>query len=361
MEKIIVIYGGKSVEHDISIITAIQAMNAVKKEYDILPIYITREGKFYTGDNLLDVNIYANFLKKAKNLKKVYFEFGTGKVIAKGGIKKQVHYPSCALVCNHGLNGEDGSVSALMELAGIAYSCPSTLASAICMDKAFTKMILKQNNIPVCDYLYGANIDLKNAKKLGFPLIVKPAKGGSSIGIQKCTDEQELIKSIEFAKNFDKNVILEHFFEKKREFNCACLISGEKILPSKVCEVKSKDFYDFDEKYISDKPNAKLKIEKSLEKEIKNLTIKTCLTLGCEGVVRVDFIMDENGSLFVNEVNTIPGSLAFYLFSNMKEVVVELIEGAKQRKGDKDRLTYVFPSTALNIFVSANMNKYAKK
>ncbi len=362
MEKILVLYGGKSVEHDISIITALQAMNSICGVYDFLPVYVTHEGEFVTGDNLTDVNIYSDFYTLVKNVKYIRFNLGKGEVLICKGRKQKKFTPSAALVCMHGLNGEDGAVSGLMQLCQIPYTCPSVQASSTCMDKETAKIVLAKYGVPVCDYVAGENIDLnKAARKLKFPIIVKPSRCGSSIGIKKCENMEELKYAVEIAKFYDKKVILEHFLTKRREFNCACMISNGNCTVSKVCEVKSKGLFDFDEKYLNDKPISSFDVEKRVANKVKLLTEKTCLALGCDGVVRVDFLMDENANLMVNEVNTIPGSLAFYLFSSMKEIVIEMIEEAKERFARQNDQTFFHPSKALNLFANSNMNKYAKK
>lgn len=360
MKQILVLYGGKSVEHDISIITALQAMNAVKENVKILPVYITGEGEFYTAKNALDVNIYSNFKKLAKSKRVVTFEFGTGIVLIKGRMKTKRLRPDAALACNHGANGEDGMISALMELAGIAYTCPNVECSSICMDKEITKIILMNHAIPVTDFVCSAEYRLSEiVKRIDFPIIVKPCRCGSSVGISKCENMEELKKSVEIAKNYDKKLLFEHFFANCREFNCACLCKNGEYIASKVCEVKGQGLYTFEEKYLAEKPSTTFKIEKELKKMIEKLTISTCRSLECDGIVRVDFLMDSEGKLYVNEVNTIPGSLAFYLFGNMKEVVFELIETAIERAKNNKSISFNHNSEALRVF--ANSNKYAKK
>lgn len=362
MEKILVIYGGKSVEHDISIITALQAMNAIKNDYEILPVYVSHEGEFLTGDNLQDVNIYSDFHALVKNKRTVYFEMGKGRVLVKHPFKLARFTPVAALVCMHGLNGEDGAIAGALQLASIAYTCPSIEASAVCMDKAAAKAILNECGVPNCAYIAGEDINVKMAiEKLSFPIIVKPSRCGSSVGIEKCTNEHQLKKAMEVAKYYDKKLILEHFIENGREFNCAVLNNGGKITTSKVCEVKSKGVYSFDEKYLKDKPLSSFDVEKEVEQKIKDMARDAVIALECEGVTRVDFLMDQEGQLFVNEVNTIPGSLAFYLFSSMREIVVEMIEEAKERFMQKEKCSFSFDSRALSIFANANMNSYAKK
>lgn len=360
MKKILVLYGGKSVEHDISIITALQAMNAIKDSAEILPVYITGNGEFVTAKNLLDVNIYSNFNKLAKGRKSVTFELGKGCAVARGKLSVKKFYPDAALACNHGANGEDGMISALMELANIPYTCPNVECSSICMDKEITKIVLSRHNIPTTDFVCGEDIKLADvAKKIDYPIIVKPCRCGSSVGITKCKNAEELKKSVEIAKNYDKKLLFEPFLENCREFNCACLCSNGEFVTSKVSEVKGQGLYSFEEKYLAKKPSSTFKIEKEIKKMIEKLTVSTCLALGCEGVVRVDFLMDCNGKLYVNEVNTIPGSLAFYLFGSMKEIVFELVEAAIARAERNKTLSFNHNSEALQVF--ANANKYTKK
>lgn len=360
MKKILVLYGGKSVEHDISIITALQAMNAVRNDVELLPVYITGDGEFVTAKNLLDVNIYSNFNKFAKGRKNITFHFGKGCVVARGKLSVKKFYPDVALTCNHGANGEDGMISALMEFANIPYTCPNVESSCVCMDKEIAKIVLASHDVPVTDFVCGDGLKLADIlQKISFPIIVKPCRCGSSVGITKCNNIEELKKSVEIAKNYDKKLIFEHFFEKCREFNCACLCKNERYITSKVCEVKGQGLYSFEEKYITEKPSTTFKIEKEIKRLIERLTIKTCEALECDGIVRVDFLMDSDGKLYVNEVNTIPGSLSFYMFSNMKEVVFELIDAAIERHNSKNEISYNHDSSALQVFAKAN--KYAKK
>lgn len=360
MEQILVIYGGKSVEHDISIITGLQAIRAIKNDYQILPIYVDDTGEFWTGDNLEDLNIYSDFHALVKNKKQVWFNFGQGSIAIKGAFKNKKIVPTCALVCMHGTNGEDGAISAILHMSEICYTCPNMASSAICMDKATAKIVLKEKDLPVTDFVCQSDVDLKVVtKKLPYPIIVKPARCGSSIGIQKCDNLNQLKFAVEVAKNYDSKLIFEHFIEKRREFNCACIAFNNNFTLSKVCEVKSKSFYSFDEKYLKDKPTSTFKVDKTLASAIKSLTKKAVKALECEGVVRVDFLMDINAKIYINEINTIPGSLAFYLFGNMREICCELIEGAKLRKTQS--LITKHESQALNIFAEANMNNYTKK
>ena len=360
MEKILVIYGGKSVEHDISIITALQAMRAIQNDYALLPIYVDCDGKFWTGENLQDLNIYADFEALVKNKKSVMFNFGCSSVTVKGRFKSKTIVPTCALVCMHGTNGEDGVISALLSACEIKYTCPDFASSALCMDKAIAKIVLKNSLLPVLPFVCQNQIDLKQIKKcLTFPIIVKPARCGSSIGIKKCDNLNQLKSAIEVAKKYDNKLIFEHFIQKKREFNCACIVFNNKFILSKVIEIKSKGCYGFDEKYLRQKPSSSFKVEKSIASKIKTLTKKAAQVLECEGVIRVDFLMDEQGEIYINEINTIPGSLAFYLFGSMREVCCELIEGCQTRS--QKAIITKHASNALQIFAQADLNNYSKK
>lgn len=360
MKKILVLYGGKSVEHDISIITALQAMNAIKDSAKILPVYITGKGEFVTAKNLLDVNIYSDFERLAKGRKNTTFQLGKGCVVVRGKLSVKKFYPDAALACNHGANGEDGTISALMELANIPYTCPNVECSSICMDKEITKIVLARHDIPTTDFVCGHDVKIADvAKQIDYPIIVKPCRCGSSVGISKCKNAEELKNSIEVAKNYDKKLLFEQFFENCREFNCACLCANGEFTISKVCEVVGQGLYSYEEKYLAEKPATTFKIEKEIKKMIEKLTISACQALECEGVVRVDFLMDRSGKLYVNEVNTIPGSLAFYLFGNMKEIVFELVDAAIARFERNKTLSFNHNSEALQVF--ANTNKYTKK
>ncbi len=364
MEKLVVFYGGKSVEHDISIITGLQVMSVIKNEYELLPIYIDHTGLWWTAENYDDPNIYADFLALAKKPKQVSVEFGLGCVYVFKKFKKSYFKPAAALICLHGANGEDGAIAGVMQMANIPYSCPNLESSAICYDKELTKIVLKNFDIPVVSSIT-INIDQINKKeiikKIGFPMIVKPARLGSSVGIVVCKDEHELEQAIECAKLYDFKLIFEHFIENSREFNCAFCLNENMVISSNVYEVVGQKFYSFDEKYLTDKPKTQKVTSKKLEQLIKKLGEKTVLALECEGVVRVDFLMEDQ-TLFVNEVNTIPGSLAGYLFGNLKEVAIELVENAKARFFKNEQLTFKYQSEALSIFKeNCFSNKYAKK
>ena len=352
MEKLVFIYGGKSVEHDISIITALQTMKIAQKNYEVLPIYIDKEGKWWSAKNLSEVRIYCDFDKKAKKKKQVLPVFGQ-KCFMFG--KKRVE-PACVFVCCHGLNGEDGSVSAILQLLNVPYSCCSILSSALSMDKEMTKLLLKEREIQSPDFytLKRAEYNKEDFSSCGldFPVIVKPANLGSSVGIGVANNESELKEAIEIALNFDDKVLIEKFLSNSREFNCACFCYNGKLFVSKVAEVQKGNYFTFDEKYIRNDNKSQVKLDDKIESEVKELTKKTYIALECFGIVRVDFLYKDE-TLYVNEVNSIPGALSCYLFDMKFDEILDLIvEESKKRNEEKQNINYSFKSDALKIFES---------
>ena len=362
MYTIAVLFGGKSVEHDISIITALQTMKNLKK-YKVIPIYISADGRFITGDNLSNAKTYLNFDRNAKNLKEVNFKLGCGQIdIIKHNKIKQTLKVDCALLCNHGNGGEDGSLQGLLELAEIPYTSCKVASSAICMDKALSKIVFSSKNIKSPAYVHFDICQYKAKKfdilksiidKIGCPCIIKPARLGSSVGIGICEDVKKLESCIEEAFLYDNKIIVEKYIVDAREFCCGALKIGEKIVLGNVQEVSKSKIYTFSEKYLSSKTVENKKIAEDLEHKIKKLAEKTYRALECDGVIRVDFLYDEKQEvLYVNEVNTIPGSLAFNLFpfpfsDLLNAIIVEAIEYHQKKRG----LIYTFNSEAIKAYI----------
>lgn len=358
-EKVLIVYGGKSVEHDISIITAMQTLRFVPKECDFLPIYIDRNGIWWTAENLQDISIYKNFTKRAKNKKQVSLLLGDKVLLQE---KHGKFIPVCNVLsilnCCHGNVGEDGKLQGVFESCGLAHTSCDTKISAVCMDKVILKDILEQNGIKTPEYMwFQQDCELSNikskVKKLGYPVVVKPANLGSSIGVSVCKNEGDLDAALETAFEFDKKVLIEKMIQPLREFNCAGFLYKDNVFVSRVNEVENDGMlYTFENKYIQKTPQVK-KVKITLERQIKNLTAKVYKMLGCAGIVRVDFLFDDKDKiLYVNEINTIPGSLAFYLFENIKftELIRCLIEQSLEEKKKKDKFVTSFDSDALNIF-----------
>lgn len=361
MKTILVIYGGQSVEHDISVITALQAMKNVKG-YKVFPIYIKPDGIMVTADNLIDENIYLNYKKSVKNEKKVMFCVGEGEicVIKKNKIVTLIK-PYSALLCTHGHGGEDGCLQGLLELSKIPYTSSSPLSCAVVMDKVFTKMILEKNKIHTPAYVHFNRCEYAQSKqkiidmvknKIGFPCIIKPANGGSSVGIGISTNENMLIDKIEDALNFDNKILVEKFIQNAKEFSCGVVKSGGKLFASRIWQVDKGEFFTFEEKYLKEEEGQNGELSKKLQEKIRALAMDCYEKLECGGVVRVDFLLDENNKLLVGEVNSIPGSLAFNLFPYpFADLISCLVEEGVIKMGENNKVEYSFSSSAIQKFI----------
>lgn len=366
-DKVLVVYGGKSVEHDISIITALQVLKNLPEEFDFLPTYVDRDGIWWTADNLGDIEIYHNFQKRAKNARRVTFLLGENEILIENH-KKFVPFANVKAVlnCCHGNSGEDGAFQGVFKACDMPQTSCGVLSSALCMDKAAMKDVLKANNIPSPDFfvLKKDNFDFeKTLKKCKFPLVVKPANLGSSIGISVCKNADEFSDAIELAFEFDQKVVVERLVENLREFNCACFAFQKNLIVSDVCEVTNKgEIFSFEDKYLSEKAE-RGHVESALSKKVQALTEKIYSILDCTGVVRVDFLFDEKTkTLFVNEVNTIPGSMAFYLFKDIsfKELLSSILKSCLQNFDEEKSLIKSFNSDALQIFENAKQKTIKK-
>lgn len=370
MQNILVLYGGKSVEHDISILTAIQTMkNMDKNKYNVFPMYQTKNLEFIIPDDYLNPQTYIDEIKK---FKKVEFVFGKAEIIIKGTFSKKVKI-DCAINCCHGFFGEDGTLAALMNLCNIPITSSLVLGSSTCMDKVIMKDIFVANNIPCVDYMLITDDDYqKNAqqmldlaiKKLDFPIIVKPSNLGSSIGITKATNLDELKDAIEIAFYYDERIILEKCLQDFKEINIACLGNKTCELSSMEQPVSWENFLDFDDKYTNSKAKKILnpELDKSVKLEIQNLAKKMFKLFDLSGVVRIDYMVKDQ-NVYVNEINTVPGSLAFYLWKDKYdffELIDQLIKLAIEKHKQQSLHKYTFTSSVLSNYKSNSGNKYAK-
>lgn len=376
MKNLAIFYGGKSVEHDISIITAVQVMKNVDlKKYKLYPIYITNDGDWIMPDKFLDVNIYTP-IPKGKILVKGFYN---GSILYKCKFGFKAHKKiDIAINCMHGLNGEDGTISGLLELNDIPCVGSGVLASAVGMDKVVQKDVLMNNNIPVAKYMFITEIDYaineeifinKIEEKIGYPVVVKPANLGSSIGINISKNREELQKNIKIALNFDKKVIIEEQILNLREINCSVIGNYKQQEVSILEEPKNwQTFLDFDEKYLKAGTNKKqidVSLGADLDDKIKSLSKEVFNILGCCGIARIDFLLnDETKQIYVNEINTIPGSFANYLWKHkytFTELIDKLIGYSVEEYEYKKMHNYTFRSEVLKNF-SGNKNivKYSK-
>lgn len=356
MVNVAVLFGGKSCENEISILTGVFAYNLIDKtKFSPLPVYIHTDGKWYTSEKMNDPDTFKN--KDFRSFEEVVFLDGTAYVRKgkKGNIKlikkKKI---DVALNCCHGGLGEGGGVSALMLLAGIPIASPDIAPSAVFLDKTLTKIVAKGLGVPTVDYLKVGESDykkrgaflLKNiGTRLGFPVVVKPARLGSSIGITVAENEEEAKIALEAAFALDDRVLIEKFLTKKRDINCAAYTLKGEIVLSEPEEASCGDgIYSFSDKYIKPKERT-LKtgaLSKETREKIRSYTRTLYKRMGMKGVVRMDFLLSEN-KLYLGEVNTVPGSLAYYLFcerlTDAKTFFTDLIEEGLKKDDEKQILT----------------------
>ena len=331
MKNVLVFFGGKSCEHDISIITGVLVVNSIDKElFNAIPIYVDKNGEWFTGECLKDIEWFKNKENAKKQLSKVSFISGTDMLytISKSKIK-----PLCkiavALNCMHGVNGEDGSLSGLMKLHNIPFSSPDIFASSFAIDKDFTKIVLSGLNVDKLPYIriFKNTYYVKKQsvvkmieKKFNYPVIIKPATLGSSIGISIAKTSDDLIKCLDSAFNYDEKVIVEKALDSFKEINCAAYRDNDKIIVSE-CEepVSSSEILSFNDKYLGSKCGVVKKfpaeIPDSIRNKIRSITEKVYRKADFNGVIRIDYMISNN-KVYLNEINTVPGSLAYYLFSD---------------------------------------------
>ena len=329
-----VIFGGKSLEHELSIITALQAMDNIDKErYEVVPIYITKDLTFYSGGMLRYIDSYKDFRLIDRYATKVNLINKNGKFVLQttGLIKRAYKEIHLAFPMVHGKYTEDGSIVGYLETLGIPVVGSDIYSSSLCQDKVFTKEVLNGNDIPVVDYVYFSDNDykldkediFKKIEKLSYPLVIKPARLGSGIGIEIVNRKEELESSIEKAMKNDERVLVEEYIEDRREFNMAVLLSKGKLIGSVIEEIIKDEPCNYYDKYRKDNEDDTFKrifpadISKALTDEIEKTSKKTYKVLALSGVARVDYVYDnKKKKLYVNEVNTIPNFFSHHLFDD---------------------------------------------
>ncbi len=376
--NVAVFFGGRSVEHEISVISASQAMHAINREkYNVIPVYISKQGKWYTGEKLFDIANYRDMNTLVKNCEEVFMrpEFGDYNLYrAKTKLFGSNIYAAIDVVIPalHGTNGEDGIFEGVLETIGIPYAGCNTVSSANGMDKITMKMILKECGIPVVDYVWFTDKQWYKQKdaliekiesQIGYPVIVKPANLGSSVGISRATNRESLIESIETAEKYSARIIVEDMVENLKEINCSVLGDCDDYQTSTLEEpIKTGEFLSYEDKYMGGTKSAKgmqasqkripADLSKELTERIQFLAGETFRVLSCHGVSRVDFMVDnDTQNVYVNEINTIPGSLSFYLWEAtgipFDRLMDNLIQLALKRKREQSMKTTNFDQ---NIF-----------
>lgn len=394
MIKVGVFFGGDSVEHEVSIISAVQAMeNIDETKYEIVPIYITKNRHFYTGYALRDIETY----KFEGSVERFATEVIIGKVgddvvlqKAKGLFRKQVNTIDVAFPIVHGKGVEDGSLSGFLESLSLPIVGPNVLGAALGQDKVVQKQLLNAEGVRTPKYVWFYDFEYLTKKdeinkkiedKLGYPVVIKPANLGSTIGISVAHNQNELIKGIEEATQYDEKILVEEMIKNLLELNCAVLGNKQFQETSLIARMKTgNELLTFQDKYLGNgkkgmKKGSKTlnmanagyelpaKIDEKLTKEVEELSKKTYRILNLSGVARIDFLVDKKTNIvYVNEPNTIPGSLAFYLFKpkgkSYKELTDELIQTAIKNYKDERKKKASFKSNILSNF---NGSKGIKK
>ena len=386
-----VMFGSRTVEHDVSIVSALQLIDAVDREhYDVTPIYISREGLWYTGEPLQSIETFKDFNPLGKGITRVILDTtaGAGDLWAWppqrpglfASVPKPLAHIDCFVPVFHGLHGEDGTVQGLLELANLPYTCTGVLGSSVGMDKIAMKQLLRGAGLPVLDFIWFTRDDLQAEREaifdrieaeLHYPVFVKPAALGSSIGIGRADDRAQLEKAVEIAAMYDRRILVETGVVHPTEINCAA-IGYDRDVQTSVLEMPMSsgddEFLTFWEKYLRNADaQGQSRGMKSLSRvvpapigeplttRIQEMTREVFRLLDCKGVIRVDFLLDQNDVLYVGEPNTIPGSLAFYLWKaqgiSYPDLIEKMVENAMCAWAGKNKNVYAFDSNILTSVV----------
>jgi D-alanine-D-alanine ligase len=378
-----VFFGGMSVEHEVSIISAIQAINAFDaSKYDVVPVYCARDGDMYVGEKVGGINEYREIPALVKRSKRVICVRDAGRFML-------AYYPAkrfgrafhaeidVAFPIVHGTNVEDGALQGFFRTLGVPFVGPDVTASAIGMDKYVQKAVLRDNGIPVMDcrrafvkeYFADSGAVIRDMEtRIGYPMIVKPVNLGSSIGIKPATDARGLKEALDYAFLYSDAALAERLFPNLREINCAVLGDQESAIASE-CEepIGADEILSYEDKYVSGgkgggkgmnsaKRVLPADIPPETRERVRDLSVRAFNALCCCGVARLDFLMDASGGeVWLNEINTIPGSLSFYLWEPVglpyRELLDRLVGLALKRERERAGIAYSFETNIL-----ANMN-----
>jgi D-alanine-D-alanine ligase len=380
-----VVFGGRSVEHDVSIITGLQACEVLDARHEPVPLYMDREGRWFAGDQLRDIDTYRSGTVDAEP---VVLDVGSGLLrsqaterrgmFGRGGARPEEQRLDVVIPATHGTQGEDGCLQGALELANVPYAGPTLEAAVLAMNKAVTKSMLRAAQIPVLEDLtlrrseyerQGAEAIIAKIKaRFGLPVYAKPASLGSSVGVSRCADEAQLADALQLAFELDRVALVEPAIEGGKEINCAVLGRPGAELRVSACEqpIASAEFLSFEDKYMREGgKDGALKTEgmssadriipapisDELRASVEELSRRTFEVLGCTGVARVDLLVDAQDRLFVNEPNTIPGSFAFYLWEpvglSFPDLLDELIDIAMAEHDEKQQTTRTFETNLL--------------
>ncbi len=379
---IAVVFGGRSVEHDVSVVTGNQIIKAFESSgHEIVPVYITRDGRWYSGEALNDLNNYKNEITSHKGVEQVILSPATnhhGLIVnpvvgrfQKNAVKRiDVVFPAV-----HGSHGEDGTLQGLCELADIPYVGCGVMASALANDKIMTKTVLRQVGVPVVpDVAFTRSewLDQPDAliervnNELTYPVFVKPATLGSSIGVGRVEDDAMLRLSVEIALRFDRRVLIEQAVTDCREINCSVMGYGAKIMPSVLEQpVSWQEFLTYEEKYMRGNEGMKsaerlipAPLDETWTQRIQQYAVDAFRAIDGHGIARIDFLLRDD-EVYLNEINTMPGSLALYLWRetglSSSDVVMRLVEVAQEAHAEKRRNTYDYQTDLISLTASRGL------
>lgn len=392
--NIAVIFGSRTCEHDVSIISGMQAAGALNaEEYNVERVYIARDGAWYVGDALRDMKFYQQ--PDFRRVTRVLPAAGDQKLrLMRAEVKKKLFggadngiYGEYDVVMPvmHGMNGEDGSLQGMLELFNVPYTSAGIMGCAVGMDKITMKQLFRGCALPVLEGVWfersrwgeahAAVLDECEAK-LKYPMFVKPANLGSSIGITRAVDRDSLEDAIDTACAYDRRILVEQGVEAPREVNCSVMGYGGEVATSALeMPVTGKDVLDFSEKYLrGGKSGSKgmqslariipAPVSDECSAKIKKLAAEIFRVMDLKGVVRIDFILDADDNVYINEANVIPGSLAFYLWEpegvSFAKMLDRMVEYAFRAHADKNGSVYSFDSSILSSIVSGSKGKLAK-
>lgn len=394
-----VAFGGRSVEHDVSIITGLQALSVLEERHAPIPIYIARSGRWFTGEVLRSLSTYQRD-GGDPSAEEIAFDLHGGRLLPaprdgmgrspEGGLLRTPWWATSSrraggrgergsqsieldaiVLATHGTQGEDGCLQGALELAQLPYAGPPVGAAAAAMDKIVTKALLSQAGLPALEHVAlgrhewdedRASCQARALGAFGFPLYVKPASLGSSVGVSRCACDAELADALELAFELDRSCLVEPAVDGGAEINCA-VIGRPGVAPrASVCEqpLAAEGFLSFEDKYMAGAKGSGMKgaqrlipapISEDLTEQVRDLARRAFTAFGCAGVARVDFLVDADQQVYVNELNTIPGSFSFYLWEPaglpFVDLMDELLDLALAEQREKRRTTTVFDTNLL--------------
>lgn len=394
--NIAVFFGGESVEHEVSIISAHQAIEALdKNKYNVIPVYVSKERKLYVSDLLKDISNYKDLKQLISQCTQVSITSEDNRVVIRP-VKPSLFGPKelgtidVAIPVMHGTNGEDGTIQGFFEMLKVPYAGCDLYGAAIGQDKVLQKNVLSDNNLPITNWfwVYGSEMDthqneiLDKVHRLIYPVIIKPARTGSSVGISIAHNDEEYLACFDEARQYDEKIITEKVVKPMREINCSVVGDSYSCVASVLEEVSSvsqDELLSFSDKYLGGGKSSKTQGSKGMASTarivpapltdeqtrlVQQLAKETFRVLGTSGVCRIDFLMDaDTKKVYVNEINTIPGSLAFYLWQaagvSFSELMDKLVELALDRERRRSKMTFSYETNILSNF-SASSAKGSK-